>query len=151
MKTWIAADRQLQLALQVVCLNHTLLRPPILTAPGTNKHAIPWTEEFEGQRLAKMRWDHTILIEEMIYSWINPRVAPQLRNLVVEVATVLEKTVFYSSISVTEYLSYRRNMASKVNKWIRMTAIRIARRRRGLTQFLPMLTRQKKSCGASAA
>ena len=151
-KNRIFADRQLQLAIQVVCIAHRSIRPFTLTNPNdSTKHAVPWTDEIDQRHLAKMRWDQIILIEEILYSWINPRVAPKLRNQVVEVASILEKTIFYSAFSVSEYLRFRNNMAGKVNSWVRATAIRIAQRRNGLKKFLPTLTRQKKSLGAAAA
>eukprot|EP00816_Leptocylindrus_hargravesii_P009921 CAMPEP_0196810176 /NCGR_PEP_ID=MMETSP1362-20130617/10008_1 /TAXON_ID=163516 /ORGANISM="Leptocylindrus danicus, Strain CCMP1856" /LENGTH=180 /DNA_ID=CAMNT_0042185069 /DNA_START=94 /DNA_END=636 /DNA_ORIENTATION=+ len=151
-KNRIFADRQLQLAIQVVCISHRSLRPYTLTNPNdSNRHAVPWTDDLGARHLAKMRWDQTIFIEKMLYSWIHPRVAPKLRNQVVEVASILEKTSFYSAFSVTEYLSFRNNLAGKVNAWLRATAIRIAKKKNGLQKFLPALTRQKKSLGAAAA
>ena len=153
-KNRIFADRQLQLAIQVVCLSHRSIRPKTLTDPNdSTKHGVPWPNKLGQHHLAKMRWDQTIFIEEMLYSWIDPRIAPKLRNHVVEVASILEKTIFYSAFCVSEYLRFRNtcNMAGKVNSWVRATAIRISQRRNGLKKFLPALTRQKESLGASAA
>ena len=151
-KNRIFADRQLQLAIQVVCIAHRSLRPYTLTnSNDSSKHAVPWPDEIDQLHLAKMRWEQMIFIEEMLYSWIDPRVAPKLRNQVVEVACILEKTIFYSAFSVLEYVRFRNDMAGKVNSWVRATAIRIAQCRNGSKKFLSTLTRQKKSLGAAAA
>eukprot|EP00816_Leptocylindrus_hargravesii_P001397 CAMPEP_0196820812 /NCGR_PEP_ID=MMETSP1362-20130617/76725_1 /TAXON_ID=163516 /ORGANISM="Leptocylindrus danicus, Strain CCMP1856" /LENGTH=175 /DNA_ID=CAMNT_0042199815 /DNA_START=105 /DNA_END=632 /DNA_ORIENTATION=- len=148
LKKRIINDRQLQLALQVVCLNHRALRPP---SSVSDKHQVPWSAHVNKVELAKIRWDLMMCIEELIFSWIHPRVASKLRNHVVEVASMLEKTVFYTSFSIDEYLSYRKNLEYKVDSWVRSTAVKIAEKRTSLQRFLPELRRSRKSFAAAAA